>query len=101
MNVPVLFSLAYPESFPYTFLVLQVLVTNSFSLSYFYFLRYFILHMRRFSRETFQESFKGPRIGDLAKWLGRLTASVKVATVQSSIPSSHTVESEGWQMKQC
>ncbi len=39
---------------------------------------------------------------DLAEWLERLTAYAEVATVLVSIPaSSDTVESEGWQMKQC
>ncbi len=39
---------------------------------------------------------------DLAEWLERQTANVVVATVPSSIQaSSDTVESEGWQMKQC
>ncbi len=38
---------------------------------------------------------------DLAYWLKRLTANVKVATVLGLIPaSSDTVESEGRQMKQ-
>ncbi len=38
----------------------------------------------------------------LAEWLERLTAIAVVTTVLGSIPaSSDTVESEGWQMKQC
>jgi hypothetical protein len=39
---------------------------------------------------------------ELTEWLERLTANAKVATDLGSIPaSSDTVESEGWQMKQC
>ncbi len=39
---------------------------------------------------------------DLAKCWERLAVNAKVATVLGSIPaSSDTVESEGWQMKQC
>jgi hypothetical protein len=41
-------------------------------------------------------------MNELAKWLERLTANAKVATVLVSIPaSSDTVESEVRQMKQC
>jgi hypothetical protein len=37
-----------------------------------------------------------------SEWLERPTANAKVETVLGSIPaSSDTVESEGWQMKQC
>jgi hypothetical protein len=39
---------------------------------------------------------------DLAKWLERLNAKAKVATVLSLVPaSSDTAESEERQMKQC
>jgi hypothetical protein len=39
---------------------------------------------------------------NIAEWLERLAVYTNVATVLSSIPASFdTVESEGWQMKQC
>jgi hypothetical protein len=47
---------------------------------------------------------RSSRVGgwDLTKWLERLSASAKVATVLGSIPaSSDTVEFEGRKMKQC
>jgi hypothetical protein len=67
-----------------------------------FFVAHCIIYVRNVQNMFKIDEIKPSGGWDLAKWLERLTANVKVAIVLGSIPSpsSDTVESEGRQMKQ-